>query len=100
MRVSMDTLAFPPPTSEDARLEHISQALGAFRRGDSSIRLPDDWEGRAGDVASEFNALAAQSARMSVQLRDIAGDMSATPSTASERRLSVEALGGFWLDHA
>jgi HAMP domain-containing protein/signal transduction histidine kinase/CheY-like chemotaxis protein len=97
---NMDIRTASPEATEESQFEQIARALAAFRRGDASTRLPDDWPGAAGEVAAEFNSLAAQCARMSVQLRDVASDLSVPATGHSGQRVSGEGLGGFWLDHA
>ncbi|MFT0173024.1 HAMP domain-containing protein [Paraburkholderia mimosarum] len=97
----MDVLTVPTKAADASNLERISSALAAFRRGDASMRLPDDWEGPARDAAAEFNLLAAQCSRMSLQLRDASSDLAsyASPDHVGQR-LAVDGLGGFWFDHA
>src|SRR3712207_349897 len=43
-------------------------ALTAFKRGDFSARLPDDWTGVAGKVADTFNDVIAMNQRMAREL--------------------------------
>lgn len=64
------------------------------------MRLPDNWEGHAAEAASEFNLLVAQCNRMSVQLRDASSELASQTPGHVGQRLSVDALGGFWLEHA
>jgi hypothetical protein len=96
----MDAPAVTTMAAEENNLGRIARTLAAFRRGDASARLPDDWEGPAGEIAVEYNRLAAQCGRMSVQLRDVSSDLTVHAPGDIGRRLSVEALEGFWLDHA
>src|SRR6266480_4782430 len=46
-------------------------ALRAFKRGDFSARLPEDWTGLAGKVADRFNDVIALNQRMSRELERI-----------------------------
>ncbi|MBA3830488.1 MAG: HAMP domain-containing protein [Chthoniobacterales bacterium] len=46
-------------------------ALTAFRRGDFSVRLPDDWTGVAGKIADTFNDVITTNQRMSHELERI-----------------------------
>src|SRR5213083_3515593 len=46
-------------------------ALGAFKRGDFSARLPDDWTGIAGKIADTFNEVIRTSQRMTQELERI-----------------------------
>src|SRR5947199_4084141 len=43
-------------------------ALIAFKRGDFSARLPDDWTGVAGKIADTFNDVVAKNQRMTMEL--------------------------------
>ncbi len=43
-------------------------ALIAFRRGDFTVRLPDDWTGVAGKIADTFNEVIAKNQRMTMEL--------------------------------
>ncbi|HEY2714476.1 MAG TPA: HAMP domain-containing protein [Chthoniobacterales bacterium] len=47
---------------------HILAALTAFKHGDFSVRLPDDWTGLAGKVADTFNDVIALNQRMTLEL--------------------------------
>src|SRR4029077_15014724 len=46
-------------------------ALMAFKRGDFSARLPDDWTGVAGKVADAFNDVIATNQRLTQELERI-----------------------------
>ena len=46
-------------------------ALTAFKRGDFSARLPEDWTGVAGKVADTFNTVIATNQRMTQELERI-----------------------------
>src|SRR2546421_6721930 len=47
---------------------HLLRALMAFKRGDFSVRLPDDWTGVAGKIADTFNEVIAKNQRMTMEL--------------------------------
>src|SRR5205809_418787 len=47
---------------------HLLRALMAFKRGDFSVRLPDDWTGVAGKIADTFNEVIANNQRMTKEL--------------------------------
>src|SRR5438067_2067322 len=47
---------------------HLLRALMAFKRGDFSVRLPDDWTGVAGKIADTFNEVIAKNQRLTMQL--------------------------------
>src|SRR4029078_13310975 len=46
-------------------------ALAAFKRGDFSVRLPEDWTGLAGKIADTFNDVIATNQRMTQELERI-----------------------------
>src|SRR5213592_780092 len=52
-------------------LRQFLNALTAFKRGNFTIRLPEDWTGLAGKVADTFNDVIAINERMSRELERI-----------------------------
>src|ERR1700732_4471321 len=57
--------------AKDAELKQLLVALTAFKRGDFSVRLPDDWTGVTGKVADTFNDVIGINERMSRELERI-----------------------------
>src|SRR4030088_2900724 len=51
--------------------KQLLSALMAFRRGDFSARLPEDWTGIAGKIADTFNAVINTNQRMTQELERI-----------------------------
>jgi HAMP domain-containing protein/signal transduction histidine kinase/CheY-like chemotaxis protein len=51
--------------------KQLLAALGAFKRGDFSARLPGDWTGIAGKIADTFNEVIRTSQRMTQELERI-----------------------------
>ena len=51
--------------------KQLLTALMAFKRGDFSARLPDDWTGVAGKVADTFNDVIRTNQRMTQELERI-----------------------------
>src|SRR5436189_27706 len=49
----------------------LLRALMAFKRGDFSVRLPDDWTGVAGKIADTFNEVIAKNQRLTLELDGI-----------------------------
>jgi methyl-accepting chemotaxis protein len=86
----------PSAEQRDSELRSILRALGAFRRGESGLTLPTEWEGTYGKIASEFNELTAQTARTSQKLKSVGG---ASASVRTNRRVGDEKLAGFWQDN-
>jgi len=56
----------PPPEPFDPRV--LLRALSAFRRGDFTVRLPDDWTGIGGKIADAFNGVIDTNHRMAREL--------------------------------
>src|SRR5438046_7377361 len=51
--------------------KQLLAALMAFKRGDFSARLPEDWTGVAGKIADTFNDVIAKNERMTQELERI-----------------------------
>ncbi|MEA3210180.1 MAG: hypothetical protein QOE70_3237 [Chthoniobacter sp.] len=70
-----DEKSLPPkkthPDSGSIDLRTLLAALTAFKRGDFSARLPDDWPGLAGKVADSFNEVIATNERMALELERV-----------------------------
>src|SRR5216110_3720687 len=67
--------ARPAKRSQSERYEcdnkQLLAALMAFKRGDFSVRLPDDWTGVAGKIADTFNEVIAKNERLTLELDGI-----------------------------
>src|SRR5215213_9991469 len=83
----------PSADQRDSELKLVLKALSAFRRGETGVTLPTEWDGVYGKIATEFNELTAQSARTSTRLRAIE---SGARSHGKQRRLPDDKLTGFW----
>src|SRR2546421_7651098 len=59
-------------------------ALSAFKRGDFSVRLPDDWTGLAGKVADTFNEVIGMNQRLAREL-DRIGQVAGKEGRISQR---------------
>ena len=79
-------------------LHLVTQALGALRRGDHSVRLPTDWTGPGAQLAKEFNELASVASRAAETYSVL--DSQFRSNAAIERRIDTSGLGGFWLTTA
>ncbi|HSV47501.1 MAG TPA: hypothetical protein VLJ58_17055, partial [Ramlibacter sp.] len=94
----MEVVAKLPSVDQQAsELRLVLKALGAFRRGESGVTLPTEWDGLYGKIATEFNELTAQTARTTNRLKAVE-TVSRSGSRAS-RHLSDEKLTGFWQDN-
>jgi HAMP domain-containing protein/signal transduction histidine kinase/CheY-like chemotaxis protein len=71
-KTSISGRARPAKSSRSGRSEcdnkQLLTALIAFKRGDFSTRLPDDWTGVAGKIADTFNEVIAKNQRMTMEL--------------------------------
>ena len=61
----------PPLNDNQVNNKQLLAALSAFKRGDFSARLPDDWTGVAGKIADTFNDVIATNQRMARELERI-----------------------------
>ena len=59
------------PSSNDLDTKKLLAVVMAFKRGDFSARLPDDWTGVAGKVADTLNEVIATNQRMTQELERI-----------------------------
>src|SRR3954466_12189326 len=84
----------PTVDQRDSELRQVLKAISAFRRGESAVTLPTEWEGIYGKIATEFNELTAQAARTSQRLRSL--DPASRSTSKANRRVSDEKLAGFW----
>src|SRR6516165_10454502 len=69
-------------------------ALTALKKGDSSVRLPQEWTGIAGKVADTFNAVVEQNERMAKELERL------SQVVGKEGKINQRAVmgdvSGFW----
>jgi hypothetical protein len=61
-----------PSNGTDFDTGQLLSALMAFKRGDFSARLPEDWTGVPGKIADTFNAVIETNERMTHELERIA----------------------------
>ncbi|MFM0024549.1 HAMP domain-containing protein [Paraburkholderia azotifigens] len=95
----METFAVESSHQSNDHFVQLAAALNALRRGDTSWRLPDTWDGEAGKVASEFNMLAAVTGRVSHDVENASRAVSGNGRLPTESTRSGEALAGAWLDN-
>ena len=84
----------PSADQRDSELKQVLKALGAFRRGESGVTLPTEWDGVYGKIAAEFNELTAQTARTSHKLKAVGAGARGTAQAAGAS--SDDKLTGFW----
>src|SRR6266566_3415561 len=69
-------------------------ALTAFKRGDFSVRLPDDWTGIAGKIADTFNDVIRTNQRMTQELERIGREVGKKGRIA--QRASLSQVSDSW----
>src|SRR5260370_33488993 len=80
----------------DFDTSQLLSALMAFKRGDFSARLPEDWTGVSGKIADTFNAVIETNQRMTRELERI------VHAVGKEGRIGQRAalgeVAGSWAD--
>jgi HAMP domain-containing protein len=82
--------------SEQATLKHLLNALTALKRGNFSVRLPDDWIGLAGKVADTFNDVVAMNERLAQELEHISQVVG--KEGRIRERATLGDVSGAWAD--
>src|SRR5260370_41175492 len=79
--------------------KQLLAALMAFKRGDFTVRLPDDWIGVGGKIADAFNDVLGTNQRMTEELERIGrvvgkeGRIPQRASTGDELNCCAHAIG-------
>ncbi len=76
--------------------KQLLAALTAFKRGDFSVRLPDDWLGVAGKIADTFNDVIGMNQRLAREL-DRIGQVVGKEGRISQRA-SIGDVGECWAE--
>src|SRR4051812_28826702 len=76
--------------------KQLLAALVAFKRGDFSVRLPDDWTGVAGKIADTFNDVIITNQRMTQELERIGRVVGKEGRIA--QRASIGDVSNSWSD--
>src|SRR5437763_14805686 len=87
---------FEEPRVGTNEMSAMLSALTALKRGQTGVRLPQDWTGMEGKVADAFNEVVEQNERMAQEmsrLRRVVGK-----EGKLKQRLSIGEVGGFWRD--
>src|SRR4051794_27604655 len=100
----IEAIAAPPKSAGNgARLNgdrlderQLLAALSAFKRGDFSVRLPDDWVGMAGKIADTFNDVIGMNQRLAQEL-DRIGQVVGKEGRISQRA-SIGDVGHCWAE--
>ena len=83
-------------TAKDSRARQLHAAIVAFRDGDFAIRLPTDWDGIEGSIASAFNQVVAQEARITREISRLS--TSVGKEGRLRQRMSVPGALGGWAE--
>src|SRR6202140_3243183 len=86
----------PRPQGDRLDQKKLLAALSAFKRGDFSVRLPDDWIGLAGKVADTFNEVIGMNQRLAREL-DRIGQVVGKEGRISQRA-SLGDVGECWAE--
>jgi HAMP domain-containing protein/CheY-like chemotaxis protein/signal transduction histidine kinase len=76
--------------------KQLLAALSAFKRGDFSVRLPDEWTGLAGKIADTFNDVIGMTQRLAREL-DRIGQVVGKEGRISQRA-SIGDVGECWAE--
>ncbi|MEA3186385.1 MAG: hypothetical protein QOD99_215, partial [Chthoniobacter sp.] len=77
-------------------LKQLLNSLTAFKRGDFSVRLPDEWTGIEGKVADAFNEVIGMNQRMAQELERISRVVG--KEGRINQRASLGEISGSWAD--
>ena len=89
----MEVLAkLPPADQQGGDLKLVLKAISAFRRGESGVTLPAEWEGLYGKIAAEFNELSAQAGRTHNRFKALENGARNGARAASRRVAEDKAL--------
>src|SRR5438270_6171000 len=80
----------------DSKTRQLLSALMAFKRGDFSARLPEDWTGVPGKIADTFNAVIETNQRMARELERIVHAVGKEGRIG--QRASIGEVSGSWAD--
>src|SRR5215469_4142242 len=83
-------------TESELDTGQLLAALIAFKRGDFSARLPEDWTGVPGKIADTFNAVIETSQRMTGELERIGRDVGEEGRIT--QRASIGEVTNSWAD--
>src|SRR5213075_2501315 len=84
------------PSGERLDQKQLLAALSAFKRGDFSVRLPDEWTGMAGKIADTFNDVISLNQRLAQEL-DRIGQVVGKEGRISQRA-SIGDVGQCWAE--
>src|SRR6266508_353612 len=86
----------PQTNGTDFDTNQLLSALMAFKRGDFSARLPEDWTGVPGKIADTFNAVIDTNERMTCELERIVRVVGKEGRIT--QRVSIGEMTNSWAD--
>src|SRR3954462_9968582 len=86
----------PQNNGNDFNTRELLAALMAFKRGDFSARLPEDWTGVPGKIADTFNAVIETNQRMARELERIVHAVGKEGRIS--QRASIDHVSESWVD--
>ncbi len=84
------------PNGDQLDSKQLLAALMAFKRGDFSARLPDDWTGVAGKIADTFNDVIRINERLTKELARISSVVG--KEGRIRQRASLREVSGSWVE--
>jgi methyl-accepting chemotaxis protein len=78
----------------DSNAKNLLAALNGFKRGDFTVRLPEDWTGMPGKVADAFNELVERNGRLAEELERMS--QSVGRQGRIDQRISLGDVRGSW----
>src|SRR5262249_60196390 len=88
--------AVQDPPCSPIESSHVLAGTNAFKRGDFSVRLPQDWTGLSGKVADAFNEVIELNERMAKELDRLSRAVGKEGRIA--QRASLGDVTGSWAD--
>jgi len=85
-----------PTTARSNEWDHVLAALIALKRGDPSVRLPEEWPGQQGRVAEAFNDVVELNVRLAKELERL--NRVVGREGKLKHRASLGEAPGFWRD--
>ncbi len=85
-----------PGTASDLDPRQLLSALNAFKKGDFSVRLPEEWTGIAGRVAEAFNQTVETNERLARELERLSQVVGKEGKV--NQRASLGDVRGSWAD--
>ena len=92
----MQTVRADHDAAHSSHPNDVLRALLALKRGDFSVRLPEEWDGIDGKIAAAFNEVTSTSQRMAAELARVSRVVGTEGKIT--QRASIGDVGGAWAD--